>query len=201
MLLVHPSSQCDICLDPYTWSTPSKAPHAIQCGHIFCLDCLRSVSPTNCPLCRKGFNPERIKKLHVDKVNGDGLGPAGPMAEENEMFRRMAALFTDDANPEDINALVEEVNSWLAQSNRQSEGSAVSSVSQRDCLVRPAAAYSWTRHNSADTSATSGSHRVAPAQGDDFREGRDEEGLGEATRHSRAPCRSKEQGYRVGDVG
>ncbi|KAI0371935.1 hypothetical protein BV20DRAFT_1051125 [Pilatotrama ljubarskyi] len=121
MLLVHPSSQCDICLDPYTWSTPAKAPHAIQCGHIFCLDCLRSVSPTNCPLCRKGFNPERIKKLHVDKVNGDGSGPAGPMAEENELFRRMATLFTDDANPEDINALVEEVNAWLAQSNRQSD--------------------------------------------------------------------------------
>lgn len=40
MLVVHPSSQCDVCLDPYNWSTPAKAPHAIQCGHIFCYECV-----------------------------------------------------------------------------------------------------------------------------------------------------------------
>ncbi|KAI0674285.1 hypothetical protein C8Q78DRAFT_955297, partial [Trametes maxima] len=116
MLLVHPSSQCDVCLDPYTWATPSKSPHAIQCGHVFCLDCLRSVHPTNCPLCRKGFNPERIKKLHVDKVNGDGSGPARPMADELELYRRIGTHFHEHANPEDINTIVEEVNSWFLQS-------------------------------------------------------------------------------------
>ena len=40
MLLVHPSSQCDVCLDPYTWVTPAKSPHAIQCGHVFCYKCV-----------------------------------------------------------------------------------------------------------------------------------------------------------------
>ena len=40
MLVVHPSSQCDVCLDAYTWSTPAKSPHAIQCGHIFCYECV-----------------------------------------------------------------------------------------------------------------------------------------------------------------
>lgn len=40
MLVVHPSSQCDVCLDAYNWSTPAKAPHAIQCGHIFCYECV-----------------------------------------------------------------------------------------------------------------------------------------------------------------
>ncbi|RDX54481.1 hypothetical protein OH76DRAFT_1310451, partial [Lentinus brumalis] len=68
MLVVHPSSQCDVCLDPYTWTLPAKTPHAIQCGHIFCYDCLRSTHPSNCPMCRKAFNPERIKKLHVDRA-------------------------------------------------------------------------------------------------------------------------------------
>ena len=45
MLVVHPSSQCDVCLDAYTWSTPAKSPHAIQCGHIFCYE---YVSPSSC---------------------------------------------------------------------------------------------------------------------------------------------------------
>ena len=40
MLIVHPSSQCDVCLDAYSWSTPTKTPHAIQCGHIFCRECV-----------------------------------------------------------------------------------------------------------------------------------------------------------------
>ncbi|KAI0777672.1 hypothetical protein BD413DRAFT_468191 [Trametes elegans] len=127
MLLVHPSSQCDVCLDPYTWATPAKAPHAIQCGHVFCLDCLRSVSPTNCPLCRKAFNPERIKKLHVDKVLG---GPAGPLLEENELFRRISALFDqgEDVDREHINTLVEEVNTWVGQTTRSSDPLAVSFI-------------------------------------------------------------------------
>ncbi len=77
--------------------------------------------PTNCPLCRKGFNPERIKKLHVDKVNGDGSGPAGAKLEEYEFFRRIAVLFDHRSEPEEINALVEEVNAWVARSTRLSE--------------------------------------------------------------------------------
>ncbi|EJF63667.1 hypothetical protein DICSQDRAFT_55259 [Dichomitus squalens LYAD-421 SS1] len=113
MLVVHPSSQCDVCLDAYTWSTPAKSPHAIQCGHIFCYDCLRTVNPSNCPMCRKAFNPERIKKLHVDKAPGEGSVPTGPMAEENELLRRVGMLFDQDADPVDIDAIVEEATEWL----------------------------------------------------------------------------------------
>ena len=36
MLVLHPSSRCDVCLDPYSWETPDQTPHAIPCGHIFC---------------------------------------------------------------------------------------------------------------------------------------------------------------------
>ncbi|EIW55723.1 uncharacterized protein TRAVEDRAFT_129815 [Trametes versicolor FP-101664 SS1] len=139
MLLVHPSSQCDVCLDPYTWNTAAKSPHAIQCGHVFCLDCLRSVHPTNCPLCRKGFNPERIKKLHVDKVNGDGSGPAGAKLEEYEFFRRIAVLFDHRSEPEEINALVEEVNAWVARSTRLSDASG----SEVTVSLIVCARYSW----------------------------------------------------------
>lgn len=43
MLILHPSSACDICLEGYSASNP---PHAITCGHIFCLRyCIDFLSP------------------------------------------------------------------------------------------------------------------------------------------------------------
>ncbi|KAG2338988.1 hypothetical protein BDR05DRAFT_835054, partial [Suillus weaverae] len=66
MLVVHPSSSCDICLDHYSISSDlATSPHAIDCGHIFCLRCLHSLNTSTCPLCRELFDPDRIKKLHV----------------------------------------------------------------------------------------------------------------------------------------
>ncbi|OSD08003.1 hypothetical protein PYCCODRAFT_376937 [Trametes coccinea BRFM310] len=129
-LLVHPSSQCDVCLDPYSWTTPDsdKAPHAIQCGHIFCLRCLITVGPRIvCPLCRKPYNKERIKRLVVDKVDGDGSGPAGPVKVEIELFRRIAALFIDTPDNEDIRAVIEEVNNWV-QAHPRLSGDASESI-------------------------------------------------------------------------
>lgn len=85
-LVIHPSSCCDICLDPYSNSS-ATSPHAIECGHIFCLGCvnlgqlaprnniylvlshilrcLHSLNQNICPLCREPFDPDRAKKLHV----------------------------------------------------------------------------------------------------------------------------------------
>ncbi|CAL1710963.1 unnamed protein product [Somion occarium] len=70
MLIVHPSSVCDVCLEPYGWEEQARTPHAIPCGHIFCYSCLQLTTPSNCPLCRKAFLPQRIKKIHVDRFNG-----------------------------------------------------------------------------------------------------------------------------------
>ena len=162
MLIVHPSSQCDVCLDPYTWSTPTKTPHAIQCGHVFChgcvlafrllcaparlandfpssrtipwspSSCLRTVSPSNCPLCRKAFNPERIKKLHVDRPPTEGTALAGSAAEESEFMYRAGMLFTEGAEQADVNALVEEVMAWLSQRT----SSTVRPSSDHSCCLR-----------------------------------------------------------------
>ncbi|KAG2065626.1 hypothetical protein BDR04DRAFT_1032222, partial [Suillus decipiens] len=65
VLVVHPASCCDVCLNSYSISSePANSPHAIACGHIFCLTCLRSLSPSACPLCRKPFQPYRVRKLY-----------------------------------------------------------------------------------------------------------------------------------------
>jgi len=40
MLVIHPTSRCDICLDDYTVIDAANSPHTISCGHIFCLKCV-----------------------------------------------------------------------------------------------------------------------------------------------------------------
>lgn len=39
MLVVHPASTCDVCLDGYT-ADSENVPHSITCGHVFCLRCV-----------------------------------------------------------------------------------------------------------------------------------------------------------------
>jgi hypothetical protein len=36
MLILHPSSSCDVCLEDYDLDDLAKSPHAVNCGHIFC---------------------------------------------------------------------------------------------------------------------------------------------------------------------
>ncbi|KAJ7655008.1 hypothetical protein DFH06DRAFT_1201333 [Mycena polygramma] len=101
-LVLHESSSCDVCLDGYSFLSLDEAPHAIPCGHIFCRACLLSVEPTNCPLCRKAFNRERIKKLHVDRPEAD---------PERDLLGRLALAF--DAAEADQARISEELTAWL----------------------------------------------------------------------------------------
>ncbi|KAJ7783573.1 hypothetical protein DFH07DRAFT_726884 [Mycena maculata] len=103
-LVLDRSSCCDVCLDAYSWASAddSNSPHAIPCGHIFCRACLASVEPTNCPLCRKAFNRDRIKKLHVDLPESD---PA------TDLLHRVALGFY--AEQEDKARLSDDLTAWL----------------------------------------------------------------------------------------
>ncbi|KAJ7431842.1 hypothetical protein B0H11DRAFT_1720824 [Mycena galericulata] len=101
-LVLHSSSTCDVCLDAYSWETQDDSPHAIPCGHIFCRACLFSVDPPNCPLCRKAFIRERVKKLHVDRPEPD---PAAQF-----LHRVALAFYADD---EDKTRLSSELTTWL----------------------------------------------------------------------------------------
>ncbi|KAI0315082.1 hypothetical protein OF83DRAFT_1035592, partial [Amylostereum chailletii] len=72
MLYASPESTCDVCLESFSWTddlsrpvADALKPHALGCGHIFCLGCLLNLTPSICPLCRHPFSRERIKKLHV----------------------------------------------------------------------------------------------------------------------------------------
>ncbi|KIK98624.1 hypothetical protein PAXRUDRAFT_823669 [Paxillus rubicundulus Ve08.2h10] len=117
MLVVHPASLCDVCLDPYIISPePTNSPHAIACGHIFCLTCLRNLSPSACPLCRKSFQPDRVKKLHV--AGPPELGDAAEEAiggQANELLQRVALVSGEDTPDTEIIDVVTDVETWLSE--------------------------------------------------------------------------------------
>ncbi|KAF8547679.1 hypothetical protein OG21DRAFT_1490004 [Imleria badia] len=119
MLVVHPASLCDVCLDPYIISTePANSPHAIACGHIFCLACLRNLSPSACPLCRKSFQPDRVKKLHVaGPPELDGATEATIEAEATQLLQRVALVSGDDVPDVEIIEVVTEVEEWLSSNS------------------------------------------------------------------------------------
>lgn len=94
MLVVHPNSTCDVCLDNY--ASGSQSPHAITCGHIFCggcvliissssphlftdhdISCIDTLSKPICPLCRTRFEARDIRKLHIDR--GQTPRPGAPL--------------------------------------------------------------------------------------------------------------------------
>ncbi|KAG2034184.1 hypothetical protein BDR03DRAFT_870590 [Suillus americanus] len=111
MLVVHPSSRCDICLDPYsTSSDPATSPHAIECGHIFCLRCLHSLNTSTCPLCREHFDPDYVKKLHV------GNPPERENAEQDNagfLLHRMSLVSGEGVPEVDVVEVVSKVQEWL----------------------------------------------------------------------------------------
>lgn len=96
MLVVHPNSTCDVCLDNY--ASGAQSPHAITCGHIFCgghvpfilssslhlftervIRCIDTLSKSKpiCPLCRTRFESRDIRKLHIDR--GQTPRPGAPL--------------------------------------------------------------------------------------------------------------------------
>jgi len=112
MLQVHPDSTCDVCLDPYNFSDNAKTPHAIGCGHVFCFECLAHLNhPTSCPLCRKTFLRDRIKKLHVDPhVPGER---EAAMPEAWSLAQRLARCARSEVSIQATDELIEEARRWL----------------------------------------------------------------------------------------
>ncbi|KAG1838594.1 hypothetical protein DFJ58DRAFT_813836 [Suillus subalutaceus] len=120
MLVVHPSSCCDICLDPYSTSDLATSPHAIaECGHIFCFRCLHSLNTNTCPLCREVFDPDRVKKLHIgnpsDQENAEGdNAEQGVVYDHANLLLHRMSLVSGEGIPEvDVAEVVSEVQEWL----------------------------------------------------------------------------------------
>ncbi|KAF8066654.1 hypothetical protein FPV67DRAFT_1495829 [Lyophyllum atratum] len=110
-LIIHPSSCCDVCLEPLTYDEP-RPPFAIPCGHIFCIECLHQMHPSICPLCRKPFIPDRSKKL----ITGEGEPDEDRTAVA--LLKKLVVSWDATGMPEaERVALVTEVERWLAAGN------------------------------------------------------------------------------------
>ncbi|KAI0266356.1 hypothetical protein BC834DRAFT_874171 [Gloeopeniophorella convolvens] len=121
MLQVHPDSTCDVCLDHYSFDPtrfPDKTPHAIGCGHIFCRECLVQLNhPTSCPLCRKAFAFERIKKLHVDQHIPSESEESNPSAWR--LAQRLSECARGDVDIQTTDTLIEETQNWLGSQDHK----------------------------------------------------------------------------------
>ncbi|TFK50339.1 hypothetical protein OE88DRAFT_1631317 [Heliocybe sulcata] len=122
MLIVHPLSRCDVCLDEYSFATTQNTPHVIPCGHVFCKPCLGRLSQLMCPLCRKSFRLGEIARLVIDRVPPDesGIIPGTPRArfsqtemEEIELLQRLALASGEDTPEAELSEVIEEADSWL----------------------------------------------------------------------------------------
>ncbi|KAI0646300.1 hypothetical protein C8Q79DRAFT_659684 [Trametes meyenii] len=117
MLVVHPNSQCDVCLDFYS---ANREPHVISCGHVFCYRCLQSLLQTNCPLCRMPFKPNDVRRLHVDKAS---LPPDTPqsyppdleMTDRARQFQtQLTRIIRGGATASDLYDVQSELKPWLS---------------------------------------------------------------------------------------
>jgi hypothetical protein len=137
MLVIHPASCCDVCLDPYSIpSGPAHSPHAIACGHIFCLTCvlapahvplsnhvspficdprcLRSLSLSACPLCREPFKLEHVKKLYLaNPLKRDNVEQDPTDDRHASLLHHMSLVSSDDTSDAEVVKAITEVQEWL----------------------------------------------------------------------------------------
>ncbi|VDC07951.1 unnamed protein product [Peniophora sp. CBMAI 1063] len=123
MLVVHPSSSCDICLEQFRSGLENtRQPCAIQCGHIFCQSCIDSFPRLVCPLCRVHFDPRSIRRLHVDLATPQG-SPAAPVistlgevdVEKEKLKARLISMVREGADGTRFGNLKGEAEAWLQQ--------------------------------------------------------------------------------------
>ncbi|EKM53232.1 uncharacterized protein PHACADRAFT_175627 [Phanerochaete carnosa HHB-10118-sp] len=125
MIVLHPNSVCDVCLEGYGGP---NVPHAIACGHIFCLRCLRSLTRQSCPLCRTAFQYDDVRKLHIDKCSRPSTplhhssAPGSPDSGYNEFptpardFQtQITHIVFDGAKATEVRDFLDEVRRWLSR--------------------------------------------------------------------------------------
>ncbi|CAL1710960.1 unnamed protein product [Somion occarium] len=124
MLILHPKSVCDVCLETYD---NDNVPHAIECGHIYCLSCLHSLDRPRCPLCRQSFDLEEAIRLHIDKPGVSSPTPLlsspeqpayEPPSQGKEFLARIMHVVFNGSDPKDVRELLSNVEVWLNTQDR-----------------------------------------------------------------------------------
>jgi RING-type zinc-finger len=129
MLVVHPTSTCDVCLDNY--SSGVHSPLSIPCGHVFCqgyvvsflttlptlndrrqYSCIDSLPKPICPLCRTGFEGGDIRRLHIDRGQSPRI-PVESLRDAHRYQTDITRIVKQGAPASKLRALIDECHIWL----------------------------------------------------------------------------------------
>lgn len=73
--------------------------------------CLQKTTPSNCPLCRRGYNPDRIKRLHVDRPTES---PENETAQDvTKWLEQIALVSAGQTNNDDWMDVARDAQIWL----------------------------------------------------------------------------------------
>jgi len=130
MLIINPTSTCDVCLEGY--SSDNRQPHAIPCGHVFCKTCLEALLHTACPLCRSRFHPADIRRLHIDSTSSPGPNhaedetptvlPPGSTAEVRVLLDTAKTYLRNGAPATQFRELAHKCSSWMRHNPPEKHG-------------------------------------------------------------------------------
>ncbi|KAK2460255.1 hypothetical protein APHAL10511_007644 [Amanita phalloides] len=87
-----------------------KSPHFIRCGHVFCFECVTSLSPAECPLCRSSFAMGTWQKLHVDMSL---VVPSNGDAEACRLQDELTRIAGSEPTETSVQRLVDECQEFL----------------------------------------------------------------------------------------
>jgi hypothetical protein len=90
--------------------SPSLAKkHRIEFTHYTILRCLQQLEHRICPLCRKPFTLERVKKLHVDLPDPGAFSPDPAL----QLLQRLALVSAQDSSSEEFVEVVEHAKVFI----------------------------------------------------------------------------------------
>ncbi|KAK0440282.1 hypothetical protein EV421DRAFT_1712555 [Armillaria borealis] len=114
MLCLGSGSTCDVCLEPF--GNDTKAPCSIECGHVFCLNCLNQITRLKCPLCRSRFEPQGFVKLHidVDDVRSSSHFPRTTTQCARRLQEAIANIANEGSTEASLRQLIQDCKSFLA---------------------------------------------------------------------------------------
>ncbi|KAF9269800.1 hypothetical protein L218DRAFT_993792 [Marasmius fiardii PR-910] len=114
MLCLTTGSACDVCLDPFGGEL--KAPSVIECGHVFCFDCLEHITRACCPLCRTPYDPRRSIKIHADVDTS-----TQQVNESRPFFDRIAKAANEGSDEVTVKNLIDDCLTFLKEKPRTQE--------------------------------------------------------------------------------
>ncbi|KAI0049371.1 hypothetical protein FA95DRAFT_1489453 [Auriscalpium vulgare] len=125
MLIVSPSSTCDVCLELYSLDENQpggiRAPSAIDCGHVFCSRCIDSFTRLACPLCRSYYDPRAVRRLHVDMnppspdERNSHLDDLDTDERKEHLKSRLISMVRRGAEGVEFQTLLRDTSSWLKE--------------------------------------------------------------------------------------